>query len=230
MEPEVQATPPKKRSRKKLIWMIVISVVLFFLIVLGVYFYLLVQENIKLIEQEGAQSTVERLVESTDDPYLGGENARVVIVEFADFHCPFCRQNYPVIKQLISYYGDSIKIIYRDFPTELEHFYAAEAGACAHEQGKFWVLHDRLFENQDNLTENAIQQYANESGLDMDRFTTCMETAKYQTEVEADWADGFYAGASGTPTYFINGRRFEGLPGFEDFQTIIDQLLSYYNE
>lgn len=170
-------------------------------------------------------------VQSADDPRLGSLEAKVVVVEFGDFQCPFCREAFPVIRSIMNRYNDRVLFLYRDYPITDTHpaaQQAAEAGQCAWEQGsnQFWALHDRMFQNQSDLSLAALQQLASASGLDMDRFAECLSSGKYTIEVQADYDDGLTAGVRGTPTFFINQRRFEGPLTLEQFQQILDAELA----
>lgn len=159
-----------------------------------------------------------------DDPSLGPKAAKVVIVEFSDFQCPSCGQAYPVVKKIISDYGDRIRFVYRDFPLVDVHpqaLQAALAADCALEQGKFWEMHDKLFENQENLTEADLKRYAVQLGLNSVQFGSCLGTNKYLTEVQDDYNAGITAGVEATPTFFINGSLVRGALPYEALQQII---------
>lgn len=154
-------------------------------------------------------------VVSADDPWFGNRDAAVVVVEFGDFQCPYCQQAFPDIRSLMTKYRDRVLFIFRDFPiSELhpEAAKAAEAGQCAWEQGsdRFWAMHDRLFLNQEDLTVPALKSYAASAGLDTSVFDRCLDSGGNAGEVSADYADGLAAGVQGTPTFFVNGRRFSG--------------------
>ncbi|MBI3114933.1 MAG: DsbA family protein [Candidatus Kerfeldbacteria bacterium] len=154
-------------------------------------------------------------VVSADDPWFGNRDAAVVVVEFGDFQCPFCQRVFPAVRALMTKYRDRVLFIFRDFPvTQLhpEAAKAAEAGQCAWEQGsdEFWALHDRLFLNQEDLTVPALKAYAASAGLDTGAFDSCLDSGGNAGEVSADYADGLAAGVQGTPTFFVNGRRYSG--------------------
>ncbi len=168
---------------------------------------------------------------TTDDPKKGPDNAKITLVEFSDFQCPFCKESYLVIKQLLARYPDDIRFIYRDFPVDSIHSFArkaAEAGECAHEQDKFWEYHDKLFENQESLNNEDSQIFykiAKDVGLDEKLFTTCFGFGKYKSEVEEDYQAGVSAGLRGTPTWFFNGQKVQGALSLETFEKIIQELL-----
>ena len=168
---------------------------------------------------------------TADDPAKGKDDAKITLIEFSDFQCPFCKESYTVIKQLLARYPDDIKLIYRDFPVDSIHSFArkaAEAGECANEQGKFWEYHDKIFENQEALNNEDGQIFykiAKDVGLDEKLFTTCFGFGKYKQEVEEDYQAGVSAGLRGTPTWFFNGQKVEGSLSLETFEKIIQELL-----
>lgn len=168
-------------------------------------------------------------VETPDDPALGSSNPKVVIVEFADFECPYCQAAFPIIRQLAAKYKDTIRYQYRDFPIDAIHanaYYASLAGSCADEQGKFWVLHDTLYQNQNALSQENITTYAQQLGLNMQEFNACMLSERVKAEVDADIADGVKAGVQGTPTWFINGTRVAGVIPAEVFEKVIEDIIN----
>jgi protein-disulfide isomerase len=144
-----------------------------------------------------------------DDPVKGDRNARLVLVEFSDFQCPFCaryfRETFPEIEKDYIKTG-KLKYVFRDLPIEAAHkdaFKAAEAADCAFDQGKFWEMHDRLFANQSALAPSNLLQHAQAIGLDMPKFQQCLDRGEYTTEVRKDIADGQKAGMTLTPTFFL---------------------------
>ena len=162
-------------------------------------------------------------------PFKGGEKAAVTIVEFSDFHCPFCRGVIPTLAQLESRYGEKIKLVFRDFPIENLHpgaTKAHEAARCANEQGKFWPYHDKLFASPPSSSPEIFKGLAKEVGLDMIGFETCFDSGKYQAAVKKDIEEGNRLGVTGTPAFFINGRIVSGAQPLEAFARIIDDELS----
>lgn len=166
-------------------------------------------------------------VATADDPSLGLSAAKVTIVEFADFGCPYSREESLVVRAAAAKYGDQVRFVYRDFPiVELhpEAFDAAEAGECAAEQGRFWDYHDKLFSNQSDLSEEALVRYAMELNLNAGDFQRCMDSDRNVQEVQDDYAAGVAAGVRGTPTFFINGVRVTGaIP-----QDVLEKLIERF--
>jgi len=173
-----------------------------------------------------------------DDPFIGKENAPVTIIEFSDFQCPFCRRFYTqTLPQIKSQYIDTgkVKFVYRDYPLSFHPSaqIAAEAGECAEEQGKFWELHDKIFDEQGKQGSGTVQftvtdlkQWAADIGLDTGKFNECVDSGKYTSEVQKDFADGSAAGVTGTPGFVINGKPLVGAQPFTVFQQIIDAELA----
>lgn len=165
-----------------------------------------------------------------NSPSMGSENAPVTLIEFSDFQCPFCNRFAPTLKQVNEKYGDKVRVVYRQYPIPSIHpfaFKAAEASLCAHEQGKFWPLHDAMFANQSKLGVADIKQKAGELGMDRKKFDTCLDTGRYVEQVQKDMADGVKVGITGTPAVFINGVELKG--GAVPFETVaaaIDQELA----
>jgi len=162
-------------------------------------------------------------------PFKGAEKAPVTVVEFSDFHCPFCRPVIPTLAQLESRYGEKIKLVFRDFPIENLHpgaTKAHEAARCANEQGKFWAYHDKLFASPPKSSPEIFKGLAKEVGLDMTGFETCFDSGKYQAAVKKDIEEGNRLGVTGTPAFFINGRIVSGAQPLEAFARIIDDELS----
>ena len=162
-------------------------------------------------------------------PFKGAAKAPVTIVEFSDFHCPFCRQVLPTLTQLDSKYGEKIKLVFRDFPIESLHpgaTKAHEAARCANEQGKFWAYHDKLFATPPKSGPEIFKELAKEIGLDPNGFETCVNSGKYQAAIKEDIAEGNRVGVTGTPAFFINGRLIAGAQPLETFARIIDDELA----
>lgn len=166
------------------------------------------------------------LRDSADDPFLGPEDAKIVIMEFSDFQCPFCKASFPSIREITSRFPD-IKYIYRDFPIDELHpesRIAAEAAGCAHDQDLFWPYHDRLFQNQHSLVRDSLYTYAVQAGLDIGEFRECFDEGKFGNDVEQDRLIGIDLGVRGTPTWFINGEKVEGVIPEEGWEKLLESL------
>jgi len=184
----------------------------------------------KLIVPANYMISLEKVhVSEDDDPWIGAKDARVVIVEFSDYACPYCAKfALEVEKKIIENYKDAVKLVFRDFPVHGEISYkAAEAANCAREQGKFWEYHYLLFERQNEWYNNASKflSYAGELGLDLEKFRTCLDSGKYREEVEKDLRDGISYGVKGTPTFFINDDMVLGYRSYEEFARLIEERL-----
>jgi protein-disulfide isomerase len=162
-------------------------------------------------------------------PFRGPANAPVTIVEFSDFHCPFCRRVLSTLTQIESRYGEKIRLVFRDFPIDTLHPGASkahEAARCANEQGKFWVYHDKLFASPPNSSPEIFKGLAKDVGLDMTAFANCFDSGKHQAGVKKDVEEGHRAGVTGTPAFFINGRMISGAQSTETFARVIDDELA----
>ena len=169
-----------------------------------------------------------RIDVAAEGPSKGPADAEVTIVEFSDFECPFCGRVNPTLAQVQDTYGDKVRVVFRQFPLAIHANArkAGEASLCANDQGKFWEMHDGMFEDQRNLTVDGLKTIAGKiEGLDTESFASCLDSGKYADQVEADFQAGTVAGVSGTPAFFINGRFLNGAQPFEEFSRIIDEEL-----
>jgi protein-disulfide isomerase len=144
---------------------------------------------------------------------MGPENAKVTLVEFSDFQCPFCGRFYPTLKQIEQKYADKVRIVYRQYPIASLHpnaFKAAEASLCANDQGKFWDLHDLMFQEQAQLSVRELKEKAKRLGMDQKKFDSCLDSGRYTERVQDDLKEGARAGVTGTPALFVNGIEIPG--------------------
>ncbi len=171
------------------------------------------------------------LAEVSYDParVRGNAKARVTIVEFSDFQCPFCVRAQPTLREVLARYGDRVKLAYRDFPLHQIHPQAqmgAEAARCAGDQGKFWEYHDLLFQGPGQpLDQPALADHAQKLQLDAPKFESCLAAGRHRAAVERDLQDGVTAGVSGTPAFFVNGVLLSGAQPLSAFQKVIDAEL-----
>jgi formate-nitrite transporter family protein len=158
--------------------------------------------------------TPRSLPEVTDADWRAGpDDAPVTLLEYGDFDCPYCGEAYPLIKQVQVQLGDRLRFVFRHFPIGSSHPHAqlaAEAAEAAGAQGKFWPMFDLLYQNQRHLTREDLDHYAQQLGLDMAAFGTALEEHSYKEKVRDSFRQGIRARVQGTPTFFINGRRYDG--------------------
>ncbi len=168
-------------------------------------------------------------------PVLGDKNAKVTIVEFADFQCPFCEQWFTNVEgDLIKDYVNTgkVKFAFRNYAfLGQESTWAAEAAYCANDQGKFWDYHDYLYKHQGQENSGAfskanLEQFASDLGLNTSQFNSCLDGDKYAAQVASDVKDGQAAGVNGTPTSFVDGQSVVGAQPYSAFKTLIDQELA----
>ena len=159
--------------------------------------------------------------------FKGNMDAKIVMIEYSDFQCPYCGAAYPTVKQVVEKYGDKIKFQYRHFPLPSHGFAqkAAEASECAADQGKFWELHDKMFDNQQRLDTGSLKNYARTVGLNSTAFDNCVDSGVMSSRVSFDKSDGQTAGVSGTPTFFINGKKLVGSQPYSAFESAIEDAL-----
>ena len=161
-------------------------------------------------------------------PSLGPKSAPVTLVLFSDFQCPYCRGAGNTLKEIANYYGDKVRLVFRQFPLKIHANAerAAEASLCADDQKRFWEMHDRLFENQEELTEENILAQALQLELDMEKFKACLTGSKHKADVKADLRAGATVGIDSTPTLFINGLYMSGGQPYDVIAAVIDQELA----
>ncbi len=204
-----------------------------------------VQEIRKTLERARGRGRAESgpvraTVSIDDDPMMGNRNAPLTLIEFSDYHCPFCRrfftQTFPKIK---SNYIDTGKVryVFRDYPLDAIHPHArkaAEAAQCAQEQGKYWEMHDAMFASK-NRGAPDLNRLGRSLGLDIVRLDRCVDSGKYANEIEKDYQDGTLAGVTGTPGFFlgltrkgatIQGTLISGAQPFARFTKLFDALLA----
>jgi protein-disulfide isomerase len=195
----------------------------------------LVAENVKAAGPQaapaggGAAGGEARVpIDPGSSPALGPKNAPVTVVVWSDFQCPFCGRVEPTLQQLREQYGNKVKFVWKNQPLPFHPnaMPAAEAAMAADEQGKFWPMHDKLFQHQAELSPQLYDQVAKELGLNLATFHASIEGHKHAAQIQEEMAAGARVGASGTPTFFINGRKLVGAQPVEAFKQIIDSELA----
>jgi protein-disulfide isomerase len=160
-------------------------------------------------------------------PSVGPANAKITLIEFSDFQCPYCAVAVSQINALLKAYPTQVRLIFKQFPLEThpQADLAAAAAVAAHKQGKFWAMHDAMFAHRDDLSRKAIMLMAKQSGLDMDKFESDIDSTEVRETVVRDVQDGNKANVEGTPTVFISGQRYNGQVALDPLKQIIDQEL-----
>lgn len=156
----------------------------------------------------------------------GNKNAPVTVVEFSDFQCPYCAKFAPTINEVLKAYPNEVKFVYKDFPLSFhkQARNAAKAARAAGEQGKFWEMHDLIFEKYNLLTEEMFKEFATKLNLDINKFTADFSSNKYDQSIQQDINLGRQAGVTGTPSLYMNGKRMRGR-SFNDFKEAIESNL-----
>ncbi len=161
-----------------------------------------------------------------NSPVKGAFNAPVTIFEFSDFQCPYCAKAQPMLREVLKAYPDKVKLVYKNYPLAF-HKQARNAAKAAHaagEQGKYWEMHDKIFEKYNKLTEESFTEFAKQMGLDMNKFSADYSSGKYDKQIQEDMNIAEKVGVRGTPTFFINGK-LQQRRSFNDFKAAIDKIL-----
>ena len=173
-------------------------------------------------------STLKPAVNSTDH-HQGNVNAAIILVEYGDFECPYCWRAHPLIKRLLKEKGKELHFVFRNFPLREIHphaFISALAAEAAGKQGKFWEMHDLIFENQQGLSANLLNSFAERLDLDLAAFTKDSKSRELQSKVETDFESGLRSGVNGTPSFFLNGSKL--LTYDETYNSLLDAILLEY--
>jgi protein-disulfide isomerase len=185
----------------------------------------------ELREKAGAVVLLEpaRIEVEAVGPARGPDDAAVTIIEFSDFQCPYCQRAVPTIDQILEKYPTQVRVVFRHLPLDTIHDRAqpaAEAAVCAGNQEKFWDYHDVLFANNRALSDEDLERYAAEMGLEMEAFKRCVSERESQAVVDIDAAAAEALGLTGTPAFFVNGIPMTGAQPLEKFSAIIDEELA----
>ena len=187
-----------------------------------------------LVEDMKKQAGVQVLLRApkvqvaAEGPSKGPKEAKVTVVEFSDFQCPYCSKGRAVMDQVVAKYGSKIRLVFRDFPLDFHEKAqkAAEAGQCANDQGKFWAMHDWMFDNQQNLDVEALKGAAKTLGMDGAKFETCLTSGQHAAQVKKNVKEGQEVGVRGTPAFFVNGVFLSGAQPLDKFSAEIDRALA----
>jgi protein-disulfide isomerase len=166
-------------------------------------------------------------VNTKGSPTRGDPEAKIAVVEFSDFQCPFCGRALPTLDQVEKAYGDKVRIVFKHLPLAM-HAKAPAAHAAAeaaHRQGKFWAMHDKIFANQAEMSPEKYREYAQEIGLDLARFERDVADASLKKRIDDDAAEAARLGVTGTPAFFVNGRYLAGAVPFERIKALLDEDL-----
>jgi len=163
-----------------------------------------------------------------EDHIQGPENAAATFVEYGDYECPHCGTAYPIVKRVQRHFGKQLRFVFRNFPLSEIHPHAesaAETAEFAGAHGKFWEMHDGLFENQVRLGLPLYVELAEELGLSPEELEQALEDSKYRDRVRADFSSGVRSVVNGTPTFFVNGKRHDGPFDYESLVLAIEQAI-----
>ena len=202
-----------------------IGIITLILLIGGVFF--LAGKQPPKQEVAGAQTADSTVLLANTAHTIGNQNNSVKIVEFADFQCPACAAAHPIMKKILEEYKDKVYFVYRHYPlpSHKNSKIAAQSAEAAGNQGKFWEMHDMIYENQADWAEKGnakeiFEGYAQKLGLDMDQFNKDLD--KGSDSIAKDYADGNIAGVNSTPTFFINGQKYPGVIQYDEFTKLIN--------
>jgi protein-disulfide isomerase len=163
-------------------------------------------------------------VDDDRDHIQGPADAAVTLVEYGDYECPYCGAAYPIVKELQARMGDRLRFVFRNFPISTSHPHAeqaAEAAEASAAQGRFWEMHDLLYENQTQLRDQDLHAYAEQLGIDVERFDKDLAEHVHAPRVHEDFMSGVRSGVNGTPSFYVNGARHDDS---YDFETLLAAL------
>jgi len=165
---------------------------------------------------------------SERDHVKGSADASLTLVEYGDYQCPYCGAAHPVVRRLQRSLGRKLRFVFRNFPLTQAHPYAmiaAEAAEAAALQGKFWKMHDTIFENQGDLEPDILPLWAKQLGLDLGQFATTIKEGQIVRRIKEDRLSGIQSGVNGTPCFFINGTRYDGSSDFDQLHATLEQSI-----
>jgi protein-disulfide isomerase len=176
--------------------------------------------------------TLSMPVSESRDHIQGPRSAPVTLVEYGDFECPYCGEAYGILKELHARVGEQVRLVFRNFPLTQVHPHAeraAEAAEAAAAQGRFWPMHDMLYEHQAALGDDDLVAYAAQVGLDLDRFQVDLSQQAYFDRIREDFMSGVRSGVNGTPTFFVNGRRHDGSWDLQSLTAAVTAAIRFHN-
>jgi protein-disulfide isomerase len=190
-------------------------------------------EYVESLKNEyGVSSRLEPLrmkVDTGGSPSSGPADARVTMIEFSDFQCPYCANLSKTLRQVLNSLGKDVRLVYRQFPLSQIHPFAeqaAEASLCAADQGHFWEMHDLMFQDQGKLADADLKADASRLNLDLTAFDECLSSRRHAEKIKADMREGASLGVAGTPALFINGRMMSGAQSYEDLTRVINEEIA----
>ena len=166
---------------------------------------------------------------SSNDHILGNAEAPCVLVEYGDYECPHCAAAHPMVQAIEKHFGDRMAFVYRNFPLTRIHPYAqpaAEVAEFAGSKGKFWQMHDQLFENQERLGIDLFAELAEEMGLSREEMEAALENNTFTNQINKEFTGGVRSGVNGTPTFFVNGSRYDGSLDKASLTKAIEEAIS----
>ncbi|PWT72249.1 MAG: disulfide bond formation protein DsbA [Bacteroidetes bacterium] len=165
---------------------------------------------------------------SKEDHVQGNKNAKITLLEYGDYQCPFCGHAYPIVKKLQKIFGNDLQFVFRNFPIVEAHpnaYNAALSAEASGLQGKFWEMHDIIFENQNSLGWDSLISYARSLGIDTNKFKKDIESGHLQQRIDGDLESGLRSGVNGTPSFFINGKKYNGDWEYKTFQQVLSDMI-----
>ncbi len=223
-----------KKSWYKKWWGIIFITIATLLLIIFIAFSFYVYNLIKTLNSDTQYNSnsyndlseeVRKKIEGENNYWTGSAKPKITIVEFADFACSYCEKSFPKIREISIKYKNDVKIIYRDMPLRENSEKLAMAARCAGEQGLFWLMHDKLFQNQGIKSDSDITELAKQIGTDISKFNNCLNSNKYIQQIQKDFSDGTDLEVKGTPTWFINGNKLEGDIPLSVWEEIIGKIL-----
>ena len=205
------------------------SIVVWSVIVLGLFGFMVLLAKLSTNNSPGEQNSDLLTPVSVNDQAKGNVSAPNTLVEYSDFQCPYCAKFYPLVDQLVKEMPDKVKLVYRHFPLRSIHAnaqLAAQAAEAAGKQGKFWEMHDVLFNTQTSWSplekpQEKFAEYANSLGLDVNKFNTDINSREVIDKVNNDYKSATKNGVNGTPTLFLNGKLVELPASYEELKALI---------